>query len=203
MYIQTHVLSGWCVGNLLTLSRRERFCCMLAASLPDLDGFGFLISQALWWDFHHVLGHNLGFGVLLSAVLAAFSHHRLKAFVVYLILFHLHLLLDYYGSGPGWGIAYLWPLAEGHLMNPAAWTFDAWQNVAAGYGLVAWTVGIAMRQRRTPLECIWSRGCARQQRLLMRDPSQIRSGAFEPGSHRVDQQGKCGTTPNTTRLAKR
>ena len=154
MYLQTHVLSGWCVGNLVTLSRRERFFCMLAASLPDLDGFGFFISQAFWWDYHHVLGHNLCFGVLLSVLLTSFSSHRIKAFTLYMVLFHLHLVLDYYGSGPGWGIAYGWPLGSWHLMNPMAWTFDAWQNVAAGYGFVAWTGGIAVLQRRTPLELL-------------------------------------------------
>lgn len=152
MYIQTHVLSGWCLGNLVHLSRRERFFCMLAASLQDIDGFGFFISRALWWDYHHVLGHNLCFSLLLSAILAWLSHHRLKAFIVYLILAHLHLLLDYYGSGPGWGIAYLWPLGDGYLVNPSAWTFDAWPNVISGYGFVAWTVGIAIMQQRTPLE---------------------------------------------------
>jgi hypothetical protein len=49
----------------------------------------------------------------------------------------------------------------------------------------------------------WSRGGTGQQRLLMGDPSEIRGCAFEPTSHRVHQQGKCRTTPDTTGLAKR
>ena len=38
MHVQTHILSGWCVGNLAPLSPRERLICMTAASIADLDG---------------------------------------------------------------------------------------------------------------------------------------------------------------------
>ena len=49
----------------------------------------------------------------------------------------------------------------------------------------------------------WSRGRAGQQRLLMGDPSEVQGCAFEPASHRFNQQGKGRTTPNSTGLAKR
>ena len=36
MHIQTHILSGWVIGNALRLSPRERLFCMVAnAMLPD------------------------------------------------------------------------------------------------------------------------------------------------------------------------
>ena len=39
MHVQTHILSGWLAGNLVpAFGPRERFFCMLAASLSDLDG---------------------------------------------------------------------------------------------------------------------------------------------------------------------
>ena len=125
---------------------------MLAASLQDLDGIGLLISQALCLDYHHLLGHNLCYGLVLSALLVYFSHHRLKAFLLYLALFHLHLILDYYGSGPDWGIAYAWPVSSWSIMNAHAWPFYAWQNVATGYFFVGWTCGILLMQKRTFLE---------------------------------------------------
>src|SRR5687768_12632812 len=100
MHIQTHILSGWCVGNLLPLTARERLFCMIAAAAQDVDGLGILISEEVYLDYHHTFGHCAAFGVLLSVGLTVFSTHRRLAFVTYLALFHLHLALDYLGSGP-------------------------------------------------------------------------------------------------------
>ena len=95
MHIPTHILSGWCVANLLPLGPRERAVCVVAAAIPDLDGLGLLAvpfaGSHFYERYHHVLGHNLTFAVI--------------ACLAYFALFHLHLLMDYYGSGPGWGIS--------------------------------------------------------------------------------------------------
>lgn len=152
MHIQTHVLSGWCIGNLLPLTARERMLCMVAASAHDLDGLGILVSQELYWDYHHKLGHCALFGVVLSALLAAFSSRRALALATYLALFHLHLILDYLGSGPGWPLFYGWPFADAQWLNPRAWPFFSWQNIGAAFAMVGWTIWIAIRQERTPLE---------------------------------------------------
>ncbi|MFC1592250.1 metal-dependent hydrolase [Thermodesulfobacteriota bacterium] len=152
MHIQTHILSGWCVGNTVQLAQRERFLCMLAATLPDLDGLGILVSQKVYWDYHHTACHNVFAGLLISAVLTFFSQNRLKAFAVYLSLFHLHLLLDFFGSGPGWYIVYLWPFSGWLLSYGNAWEFFSWQNFAALYAFAFWTLYIAFIKKRTPLE---------------------------------------------------
>ncbi|HEV2292358.1 MAG TPA: hypothetical protein VGR35_00795 [Tepidisphaeraceae bacterium] len=155
MHIQTHILSGWCVGNLLPLTARERLFCMIAAAAQDVDGLGILVSQELYWDYHHKLGHCAAFGVLTSAALAAFSTHWLLAFFTYLALFHLHLVLDYLGSGPGWPLYYCWPTSDTEWLNPRAWPFFfSWQNIGTAFFLIGWTVVIAIRQRRTPLELL-------------------------------------------------
>ena len=155
MHVQTHILSGWCVGNLLPhFTPRERLFCMMAASLADLDGLSILAGREAYWDYHHVLGHNLPFGVLLCAVLAGLSTHRLTAFVVCLALFHLHLVMDYFGSGPGWGIPYLWPFDSHQWHDPDAWPFYSWQNISTAVFTILWALVIARRQGRTPLEAL-------------------------------------------------
>jgi hypothetical protein len=74
--------------------------------------------------------------------------------MTYLSLFHLHLLMDYYGSGPGWGIAYLWPFSRRTWSTPDAWEFFSWQNLTTAAALIVWTLAIAIRQHRTPLEAL-------------------------------------------------
>jgi inner membrane protein len=158
VHVQTHVLSGWCAGCLVPwFTPRERALCMLAASLADFDGLSILAGQEAYWDYHHVLGHNLPFGLLLCAVLAAYSPHKVSAFACYVALFHLHLVLDYYGSGPGWGIPYLWPFSQMQWRRADAWPFYSWQNISAAALTIVWTLLIARRQGRTPLEAVMPR----------------------------------------------
>ena len=152
MQIQTHAMSGWCAADLFDLTPRERVFAMIAASVADLDGLGILVSSDAYVAYHHVLGHNFLFGGISATVLTAFSTHRLKAFWLYLALFHLHLILDYFGSGPGWGIYYLWPFSRLEIENPNAWEFFSWQNICAAGFFLLWTLAIVIKSGRTPLE---------------------------------------------------
>ncbi len=158
MHVQTHLMSGWCLANLLPMTPRQRLFCMIAATAPDLDGLGILISHWHFEEYHHVLGHNLTFSLLGAAILAGFSvRRRILAFLVYLAMFHLHLVMDYYGSGPGWGISYWYPWARGRedvWINHQAWEFYSWQNLSAAAVFLAWTLAILWIRRRTPLEAL-------------------------------------------------
>ena len=184
MHIQTHILSGWCLANCLPLSPRQRLCSMLAATLADVDGLGILLGQRYYHQYHHVLGHNIFFAVALSAVLAAVpvaaigdrgggsrsliaatgsscaksngrtTLKRPLIFLLYLALAHVHLLLDYFGSGPLWKIRYLWPASNFFFEWDRAWEFFSWQNLSTFALLLTWTIIIAFRARRTPLEAI-------------------------------------------------
>lgn len=154
MHVQTHALLGWCVGNLCPITPRQRFCCMLAATLADLDGLGIVFGQEAYWDYHHVLGHNLLYGVVLSGVLTAISKGRLGVFTLYLALFHSHLIMDYWGSGPDWPILYWWPFSKTAIINPHAWPLFSWQNLTTFALLLIWTVIIVLRLGRTPLEAV-------------------------------------------------
>ena len=154
MHVQTHVMSGWCLGNCWKLSPRERLFCMLAASLADLDGLSLLVSREWYWDYHHKLCHNLLFGLIVSVTLTLFSKARWKTFWIYLGLFHLHLVLDYFGSGPDWEIYYFWPFSSWSIWNPQAWPFYSWQNFSVALAFLVWVIAIAVRLSRTPLEII-------------------------------------------------
>jgi hypothetical protein len=154
VHIQTHILSGWCVGNCFRLAPRERLMCMLAAGLADLDGLSILGGQTAYETYHHTLAHNLIFAVVCSFMLAAFSPHRVKALLIYLALMHLHLVMDLLGSGTDWDIRYFWPFSDHATKIAFGWDFYSWQNILAAYSLVALTVLIANRAGRTPLEVL-------------------------------------------------
>ena len=154
MHAQSHVLSGWCLGNYLNVGPRERLFCMIAAGCADLDAVSRLAGQEAYWDYHHVVGHNLLVGLVAAGVLAALSRYRFKGFLAYLGLFHMHLLMDLFGSGPKWTVAYLWPLSSWTLGTRHAWEFYSWQNISFAALLVAWTVWIVFRRKRTPLEAL-------------------------------------------------
>jgi hypothetical protein len=41
------------------------------------------------------------------------------------------------------------------MLNPHAWELASWQNVLATAFLLVWTIVIAKRKRRTPIEVIF------------------------------------------------
>lgn len=158
MHIPTHILSGWVAANGLPLRPGERLRAMIAATLPDLDGVGIVAGDAAYQRWHHVACHNLPFCILVSVTLAAFGRRawpaRLGLAVFYAGLFHLHLLMDYFGSGPGWPIVYFWPFNDFRLVNWNAWELSSWQNTTAAAALLLATVWIGWRFKRTPLEVL-------------------------------------------------
>jgi len=154
MHIQTHILSGWCLGNLFKITKRERLFSMIAAAVPDLDGLSLIGGPDCYYKYHHIITHNIIAGLLFSFILAIFSCHKLKAFLLYLLLVHLHLVLDYCGSGPGWGLQYLWPFSNSTIENYDAWSFTSWQNVGTFLLFIVWTLVIIIVKGRTPLELI-------------------------------------------------
>jgi inner membrane protein len=154
MHIPTHIIAGWCVASLLRLTPRERMFAMVAAGAADLDGISIIAGEEWYWRTHHILGHNLLVGMLLSLGLTIYSTYRTKAMLLYLFVFHLHLAMDFWGSGPGWMIHYLWPFDNRGWKTHQAWPLTSWQNTAAAAALLLWTLWIALKQGRSPLENI-------------------------------------------------
>jgi len=148
-------MSGWLAANCFDLTPRQRFFCMLAAAVPDLDGLGIVVGGDAYLKYHHVLGHNLLFAVIVSVLLAWWSERqRWKALAIYFGLFHLHLLLDLVGSGELWTIQYLWPFSAREFSTEYCWAFYSWQNLTAGGLALALTIGVIFWKKRTPLEYV-------------------------------------------------
>jgi inner membrane protein len=71
----THFLVSWALAGTSRVGKRERAAIALAGVAPDLDGLGIVpelltrgSSHPLLWfsDYHHVLGHNVIFAVIVT-----------------------------------------------------------------------------------------------------------------------------------------
>ena len=165
MHAATHLLAGWMVANTKELERRDRALVTLAGVAPDLDGFGYPVQALtqhgerplLWFrDYHHVLGHNLVFAVVVTGICGAFALRRPATAALAFLSFHLHLLCDVLGSrgpdGDQWPIPYLWPFLRDLTWTwSGQWRLDAWPNFAVTIALIAATLWLAARRGYSPV----------------------------------------------------
>ncbi len=173
----THLLSSWLVAQGAggeAESRRDRALVTLAGISPDADGFGFFVEaltkgtryELLWFsDYHHVLGHNIGFCLLVTGVAFAAAKRRVRTAALALAVFHLHLFCDIVGArgpdGHQWPIPYLSPFSDAwQLTWSRQWALDAWPNfLVTGLALLA-TFYLAWRRGFSPLEIVSRRADA-------------------------------------------
>jgi hypothetical protein len=158
---------GWAVANSApSLSKRDRAIVTWSSVAPDLDGLGIVAEKLTqnsahpldWWsDYHHVLGHNLGFAIVCTIVAATFSKHRALTAALAVLSFHLHLLGDLVGArgpdGDQWPIPYLLPFSKQlQLTWSGQWALNAWQNMVITALLIGIAAVLARRRGFSPLE---------------------------------------------------
>jgi hypothetical protein len=159
----SHLLTGWVAANTADLTTRDRVVVTLAGVAPDIDGLGIVAeiltenttSPLLWYSqYHHVLCHNLGFGLLLVVTTVFISVRRWMTAFLVMVVFHLHLLGDLVGSrGPDnyqWPIYYLYPFSDRlKLIWAGQWELNAWPNILITALLLAATVYIFRKNGRS------------------------------------------------------
>ena len=167
----THLLVGWTVANTTTLTPRERALVAIAGIVPDVDGFGMVTDLLtrnsehpleLWGKFHHVLAHNLGFGLGVGVAAFALSRRRWVTASLALLSFHLHLAGDLVGArgpdGDQWPIPYLSPYSQDwQLTWTGQWALNAWPNFVITGALLLLAFYLAWRRAFSPLELVSSR----------------------------------------------
>ena len=167
----THLLTGWVVANTAHVDRKDRLIVTIAGVIPDVDAAGIIAETVtrsserplLWWsEYHHVLAHNLGFGLLVIIVSFLLAKQKAKAATLAAISFHLHLLADLVGArGPDgyqWPIPYLLPFSDAWQWTwSGQWELNAWPNFAITLALLAMTLRLAWKRGYSPLEIISTR----------------------------------------------
>ncbi len=168
----THFFISWVVANGDSLNKRERGAVVLAGVVPDVDGLGIIAETLtknselplLWWSkFHHVLAHNIGFGILIALGCFFIAKQRFKTALFGLAAFHLHLLCDIVGArgpdGAQWPIPYLSPFSNQlQITWDGQWAINGWPNfLITGIMLIA-TFYIAYKKEISPLEIVSKKG---------------------------------------------
>ena len=167
----THLLVSWTVGAAGGADGRDRALATLAGVAPDADGLGLavdLLTAAsasptdLWGRYHHVLGHNLGFGLAVGGAAWVLGRRRLRAAGLALATFHLHLVGDVVGArgpdGDAWPFSYLAPFSDAWVWQwSGQWELDAWPNIALTALLLATVLHAAWRHGISPLELLSAR----------------------------------------------
>lgn len=167
----THLLTSWALANSANLSRRDRALVTLSGLVPDLDGLGIIAEIATensshilpWWSkYHHVLCHNLGFGLVITVAVFLAAVRRWMSALLTLLVFHLHLIGDLVGArgpeGYQWPIAYLLPFSDRwQLVWDGQWELNAWPNMMVTALLLAVTFFLAWKRGYSPLEIVSKR----------------------------------------------
>ena len=178
----THFLMGWAVASSTpSLTKRDRAIVTLASVVPDLDGLGIIVERLTqnskhpltWWtDYHHVLGHNIGFAVIVAVLAAIFGKQKSKAALLAFLSFHLHLLGDLIGArgpdGDQWPIPYLLPFSHRlELTLSGQWALNAWPNFVITAVLIAIAFALAKGD--------WRPVCISQERRRFYDILEIKA----------------------------
>ena len=164
----THFLIGWVAANSANLNRRERAAVAIAGVIPDIDGLGLVAEIAtrssarplMWWsEYHHVLGHNVGFCLVVTAVGFALATKRWLTATLVCVSFHLHLLCDLIGArgpdGDQWPIPYLSPFSNAWQWTwSGQWALNAWPNLSVTALALGITLHLARKRGYSPLEMV-------------------------------------------------
>ena len=168
MHTVTHFFVGWVVANSGDLNRRERAAVTVSAIVPDIDSVGIIAEKLtqgsghplLWWsEYHHVLAHNLGFGLFVAGVVFVIAKKKWLATGLALLSFHLHLLGDVVGArGPDgyqWPIPYFLPFSNAWKITwQGQWAINAWPNFVITGAALLITFFLASKRGYSPLEML-------------------------------------------------
>lgn len=151
----THGLISW-VSTYPLRDRKDRILVTTAGLIPDIDGVGAIISIDYYSKYHHILAHNIFFGIIISIIALLISKQKKLTAFLALLSFHLHLICDLFGSGAGWGVQYFWPInnINFEFKAPFQWELDSWQNLVVTAICIAIIIFISLKKNRTILEVI-------------------------------------------------
>jgi hypothetical protein len=154
-----HAELAWLCSQKLA-RRRDRILVTVAGIAPDLDGLTILGGLEAYASYHHLLFHGFPGALLTAACCALLARQKWQVTLLALFAFHLHLLCDLAGSGPGWPIYYFWPVNRHEWFWDGQWDLASWQNSTIGLVATLACLACALVFRRTVVELFSLKGDA-------------------------------------------
>lgn len=142
---------SWLLGHRLE-QRRDRALITIAGLAPDIDGLSLIGGLDAYARYHHLLFHNWLGAAITCAIVARFATQKPRTVFLAALAFHLHLLCDLAGSGPGWPIWYFYPPGRLEWLWSGQWDLTSWQNSTIGLVVTLACLGCALFAGRTPVE---------------------------------------------------
>ena len=166
MRLLTHLLASWTASQELQRPDRDVALATWAGLAPDLDGAGLIVDLArdavglpettFYYQFHHVLGHNLPAAIIISGLVGAVAVRKTRAAVIAFLTVHLHFLGDVLGSRgvrpmDYWPISYLAPFSNAWTISwSGQWWVAGWQNTVISVVLLMLVLALAGYRGRSP-----------------------------------------------------
>lgn len=170
MNTEAHLAAGWVLAHLGGAeTRRFRAVVVVAALAPDLDVLAYAFGEHAYATYHHALGHNVFFSVLLSA--ASVTLFRAKPWKVLLftqLAFYSHYFGDYFFTR--FPLEYFWPVSNRGFVYSHRIGLDHPVNLFLGYGSFVLFAVYGILYQRTPMEFLSPQLDQRLVNLFRRKP---------------------------------
>ncbi len=153
MMLPAHGGLGWFLAHTTSSNRCFRGAVFLAAVLPDIDGVSALFGQIAYVKYHHVLGHNFLFSLVVSFAAVYFCKEmRLKTFLFTQLAFYSHYFGDYFFTC--YSLQYLYPISSRSFSySKSVWLGHPINFIFLGASVVL-VIIIGIWYKRTPIEII-------------------------------------------------
>jgi hypothetical protein len=142
---------SWLLSQALR-TRRDRILVTCAGLAPDLDVLTILGGTDAFGTWHHVLTHGYVAAIAVTIAVGILARQRILSALLALVAFHLHLLCDLAGSGPGWPLVYFWPTSRHEWFWSGQWNLASWQNSLIAVIVSVLCLATAFPLRRTIVE---------------------------------------------------
>ncbi|PYV17803.1 MAG: hypothetical protein DMG21_07165 [Acidobacteria bacterium] len=150
-----HLQYGWWFAHWRNFDRRERAAIALAGAACDLDGVSLFWGGDAYYRYHHILFHNVGSLLAITAIAGLFFWRRPWAWLLVAFSFGMHVVEDYF-TVP-WDMQPWRPFANTVVnfgQHVPGWVVQYVFQSVAMVGIVGVTAWIYSRHKRTPLEII-------------------------------------------------
>jgi len=110
-----HGMLAWIFAALAIRNLHDRRLVVIAGVIPDIDAILLFVSEDLFYEYHHTLGHSYVFAIPLAVLFGLAARSRSRVFLGTIGVFTLHLVADYFGSN--WSIQFLYPFSDYELTS--------------------------------------------------------------------------------------